>query len=272
MYHRKSSYAGTFYPEDKVVLNNMITEFIENTEIPIVSKNITGIIVPHAGYIYSGSIAAYSYAAIMKNKFDVAVILAPSHRAQFNGYSIIASGYMETPIGVIPVDKNIGSKLDGKPLMRFIKEIDILEHSLEVQLPFIQVINNNCNIVPVIIGTNEREVCDNIADEIYDAIHDDGRNIIIVISTDLSHYYSYDEAVKLDNRFINGLIKFDETLLINNIKAGAEACGLGPVLTGMNLLKRMGSKNISVLKYGNSGDTAGDKSKVVGYLSAIFTR
>jgi AmmeMemoRadiSam system protein B len=272
MYHRKSSYAGTFYPEDKVILNNMITGFINSAEIPIINKKITGIIVPHAGYIYSGSIAAYSYAAIMKNEFDIALILAPSHRAHFNGYSVITSGYMETPIGVMTVDANIGSKLNGKPLMCFNKEVDIIEHSLEVQLPFIQNINNNCSIVPVIIGTSNRETCDRIADEIYNAIYDDKRNIIIILSTDLSHYYSYKEAINLDTKFINGLLEFDETSLIDTIKSGSEACGLGPILTGINLLRRMGSNEINILKYGNSGDTAGDKNKVVGYLSAIFTR
>ncbi|MGL4370520.1 MAG: AmmeMemoRadiSam system protein B, partial [Spirochaetota bacterium] len=166
----------------------------------------------------------------------------------------------------------IAEKLSAQRHALYSEEIDRAEHSLEVQLPFLQKVLKPFSLVPVIIGSTALSLCGEIADEIFDSIKDDVRRILVVISTDLSHYHSYEKACEMDGNFASVLEQFDEMALSALLRGGnAEACGEGPLLTGIILSKKLGANKAKILHYANSGDSAGDKRQVVGYISAAFT-
>jgi len=272
MWHRKPVVAGAFYPAEKSELQHVITRYLDDADPSQVQGEVVAVISPHAGYIYSGPVAAYSYRLLKELKPEVVIVLAPSHRGRFNGASVIPGGEYETPLGNVKIDETIGRKLVEKPHFSFLKEAHQMEHSLEVQVPFLQSVIDSFTLVPVVIGTIDLDVCRELAGGIADAIDGDARKIAIVISTDLSHYHSYESAKSLDAMFMDGLRTFSEQKIKEALKHGAEACGEGPVLTGVILSKKLGAGRVEILKYATSGDTAGDKSQVVGYLAAAIMR
>lgn len=268
---RRASFAGSFYTDDAADLSAQIDSFLK--EAGEKKKNgVVGLISPHAGYIYSGPVAAHAYAAVAGRSFDAVVVLAPSHRARFDGFCVMSSGSYETPLGVIPIQEQLASRLSSTPLAFFNRDVDALEHSLEVQLPFLQKTIGQFSLVPVIVGTTDLTVCRKIAHDISDAIKGYEGKVLVVISTDLSHYHPYDEAKRLDAKVRAALEKFDEKILSDLLAEGeAEACGEGPLIAGIALVKLMGASRCTVLHCANSGDTAGDRHRVVGYLAAAFT-
>ena len=274
MYLRQPVVAGSFYPGDPDKLKSMISQFLNDAkkERLEISGNIYGIISPHAGYVYSGPVAGFGFSYLENLKFDTYIILAPSHRARFNGASVIPEGIYSTPLGDMAIDSDIGKNLLTIEGFTFLKEAHELEHSLEVQVPFVQVISGESGIVPVVIGTTDLELCRGIGESIASVLEGIGKRCAVVISTDLSHYHSYNSAVELDKKLINSIESFDENKVSALLKSGkAEACGEGPLIAGMTLCRSLGAVKADVVKYANSGDTAGSKDQVVGYLSAVFS-
>jgi len=273
MYRRKPAVAGSFYPSDPQRLEGMINRYLDESKSESIKGEIVGIISPHAGYIYSGPVAACSYRQIAGSGVRLAVILAPSHRFPFSGASILSEGVYETPLGDVPIDGAVGALLKNNTCFRAAKEAHEMEHSLEVQVPFLQRVLKDFAIVPIIVGTADIASCRRIAEGIRDALAGEKRKSIVVISTDLSHYYSYSAAQAMDNRFIEAVRSFDEDRVNDILKSGgAEACGERPVLAGMILCKLLGATRVEILKYANSGDTAGGKDQVVGYLAAAMVK
>ncbi len=273
MFHRKPAVAGTFYASNREHLRMEIGEYLGEAAGKKPDGEVVGLISPHAGYIYSGPVAAYSYNLLKDSGADLAVILAPSHRSRFDGASVIPEGVYETPLGNAEIDAEAGGLLAEKPGFGFTKDVHMPEHSLEVQVPFLQSVLGTFKILPVIIGTVNLERCRLIAKGISDVLHSINRRHVVVISTDLSHYHPYNNAVEIDSLFIKSLVTFDEEEVKRVLESRkAEACGEGPVLTGMVLCRELGGKRVEVLKYANSGDTAGDRSQVVGYLSAAIMK
>ena len=273
MYIRKPAVAGSFYSGDRDKLHKTVSSYLKQADISDEFNNhrVIGIVSPHAGYIYSGPVAAYGFNYLAKQDYQRYIVLAPSHRGRFNGAAIIPEGAYRTPLGDAEVDSDIGKKLEKREYFGFIKEAHDMEHSLEVQLPFLQVINPNAKIVPVVIGATDINICRIIGETIAEEINSSGREYGIIISTDLSHYHTYNEAVKKDKDFINALESFEEKKIKENILSGkSEACGEGAVLAGISLSKKLNAKKLKVIKYANSGDTAGSKDQVVGYLSALI--
>ena len=268
---RKASFAGSFYTDDPDELSSQIDSFLEEAEEKRLD-GVVGLVSPHAGYIYSGPVAAHAYAAVAGKTFDTVIVLAPSHRARFDGFCLMRSGSYATPLGEIRINEEIASKLSASPHAFFDKTVDALEHSLEVQLPFLQKTVGAFSLVPVIVGTTDLTVCREIARDIREAVREYEGKILLVVSTDLSHYHSYDEALRLDAKVRAVLERFDEKALSDLLSGGeAEACGEGPLLAGIALAKLQGASKCRVLHCANSGDTAGDRSRVVGYLAAAFT-
>ncbi len=231
---------------------------------------IVALIAPHAGYIYSGQIAAYAYKLICGKKYDAAFVVGPSHRVAFPGVSIYGGGGYETPLGVIPVNKSLAQAI--KNVSEIINEIPaahLQEHSLEIQLPFMQVALGDFSFVPLVMGDQSESTCRKLAAAIHEAAGD--KKILIVASSDLSHFHNYGAAKKLDEIILRHLRESNATALMETLAHGnAEACGGGPMAVAILTAQMFGANKAHLLKYANSGDVTGDKSSVVGYASAVY--
>jgi len=267
---RRSTVAGSFYPADPEALTGQINGFLENVEPQNIS-NIKAIISPHAGYIYSGQVAAYSYKQLTGSDYDSIIVIAPSHGEYFDFISVYHGDGYETPLGTVTIDSKRAKDLtDASPAIERSHSGHGQEHSLEVQLPFLQIVlGNKIRIVPVVIGNQSRGNIMELGNTIGRLFSDD--NILIIASTDLSHYHPYDIASGLDEK-VSGLIgSFDTDGLMEEFIADkAEMCGGGPVISAMIASSLMGADSSMILYHANSGDISGDKSAVVGYLSAAF--
>ncbi len=273
MWKRTPIVAGSFYPSSPARIRNDIDQYLREAVGERVSGEIIGLVSPHAGYIYSGPVAAYSYKQLVDQDVDVVVVLAPSHRLRFKGASVIPSGIYETPLGDVEIDEVLGHALAEERHFEFIKDAHQYEHSLEVQVPFLQKVLKEFKIVPIIIGSSDLAICREIAAELVNHLKKEKRRFVLVISTDLSHYYPYKQASEIDHVFIEALKSFDENRLGSELSCEkAQACGAGPVLTGLMASRALGAHRVEILKYANSGDTAGGKDEVVGYLAAAFVK
>lgn len=268
---REPFVAGKFYPSSPDLLKNKIKEYIDSAKCDIYD-NIKVLISPHAGYRYSGPVAAYTYKQLLNKTYDTAVILALSHQTAFEGASIIPEGIYKTPIDDSIIDTDIAQPLFNEKYFGFESQLHIYEHSLEVQVPFLQYVSKNTKIVPILVGAHNLITIKSIAESIYKIISKSGKKIIVIVSTDLSHFYDYDTAVKLDRNFIDTLKTLNPEIVADSVLKGkSSACGIAPVLTGMYYANLNNVNFFQELKYLNSGDTAGGKSEVVGYLSGFFS-
>jgi AmmeMemoRadiSam system protein B len=234
---RKSVIAGNWYPGSPKVLRADIEDFFLNAPDVMIDGSIRGLIVPHAGYIYSGQIAAIAYKIIKRKIFDAVLVLGPSHRAFFHGVSIYDRGGYETPLGVVPVDVTLANDIMAQSeMISYMPAAHSQEHSLEIQLPFLQVALGEFRFVPLIMGEQDLKTCENLAESIVNAIN--GRNVLIVGSSDLSHFHSYEKAVKLDSAVIKRIEKMDGRGLLEDLEKNlCEACGGGPALEHLTHLR-----------------------------------
>jgi len=269
---RMPAVAGTFYPGDAKTLSRQVQDFLSRVPKESVPGEIIALVSPHAGYMYSGQVAAHAYKLVAGTKFDAVVVFSPSHRYHLSGGSVYASGSYETPLGSIPIEKDLCQRLmEESSLIRFIPKAHSQEHSLEVQLPFLQETIGPFRLVPIIIGDQSFQTCEEIGQATARVLR--GKKALLVASTDLSHYHPYEEAVKLDQIVLDHLRAFDPRKLGQDLGVGRmEACGGGPVIAAMVAAKELGADHAQVLKYLNSGDVTGDRSGVVGYAAAVFFR
>ena len=267
---REPAVAGSFYTADPGALSKQIKDYLSAAPVKKIDGEIIAMISPHAGYIYSGQVAAHAYKLIADKPIHTVLVIAPSHRVYFKGASVYSQGAFRTPLGLIPIDEDICQKMiQASPAISFYPQAHAQEHSLEVQLPFLQTVLKDFKLIPIVMGDQNLENCKILSDAIFQAIK--GKKVLIVASTDLSHFYSYDEALKLDNVVIDRIKNFDTQGFASDISEGkCEACGAGPVITTMLLAQKMGANKSLILKYANSGDVTRDKSRVVGYLAAVL--
>jgi AmmeMemoRadiSam system protein B len=256
---RKPAVAGAFYPGEKDSLKYMIDEFFKICKPCDCKKQAKAMIVPHAGYMYSGIVAAEGYKCLKKldqKKHWKILLLGPSHFIPFTGAAIPESDFWETPLGKVEIGKLPTSEIiieDEKPHEE--------EHSLEVQVPFLQTVLEDFTLYPLCLGeVNPKD----LAKELKDFADQD--DVIIIVSSDLSHFYEYDEAKKLDDK----ANKYIPALDIKNAEK-VEACGIKGVLTFMHIAKMINLEGCFI-DYKNSGDTAGDKDRVVGYGCYVFMK
>ncbi len=267
---RKSPIAGTWYPGEKSALCSGIESFFRKVPPLNIEGDVISLISPHAGYIYSGQVAAYAYKAVRGEKFDSVVVIGPSHRAYFHGVSVYNGGGYETPLGIVPVDTELvegmiaqNSSVVSNPASQ------AQEHSIEIQLPFLQVALGSFRFVPLLMGDQDSSTCESLASTIRMAAGK--KRILIVGSSDLSHYHPYEKAVKLDSAALRRMEALNPEALLSDLRSGTlEACGGGPMAVAMLAARDMGANGAKVLKYANSGDVTADKSGVVGYAAAVF--
>jgi AmmeMemoRadiSam system protein B/AmmeMemoRadiSam system protein A len=269
---RKPAVAGSFYPGDGKTLYRQVRELLSQAAKEEVAGEIVGLVSPHAGYIYSGLVAAHAFKTVEGMMFDAVVVVAPSHRVRFQGASVYDRGGYETPLGVLPIEKDLCQKLKSESnLIQFLPQAHSQEHSLEVQLPFLQEVLGKFNLVPMILGSQDYRSSETVGKAIARAVK--GKKVLLVASTDLSHYHPYDRAVQLDKIILDDIQAFDAQKLGRDLDAGkGEACGGGPVMAVMVAAKELGANRARILKYMNSGDVTGDRSGVVGYAAAAFFR
>jgi AmmeMemoRadiSam system protein B len=267
---RKPAVAGSFYHGDPERLRAHVDLLFTQAEDKDLKGAIRALVAPHAGYMYSGLAAAVGYKALRGSSYEAVLMVGPSHRENFDGVSIYPGDAYQTPLGDVPIHKEIRAALAAQsPALVLSDAGHRSEHCLEVQLPFLQRVLGEFSFVPMIMGNQRREICLSLGNAIAEVAQ--GKNILLVASTDLSHYHPYDAAVSLDRRAIDLVESFDELALMEQIEIErVEACGGGPVVSVMHAAKLLGANRSQALFYCNSGDTTGDKSAVVGYLSAAF--
>ncbi len=269
---RKSVIAGTWYPGDPATLTGDIRSYLKKVPEQALGGPVVGLVSPHAGYVYSGQIAAHGYRLLEGRRYDAVVVIGPSHRVLFRGASVWPSGGYETPLGVVPIESELaGAILGADPVLNSDRKPHAAEHSVEIQLPFLQVVLGTFAFVPIVMGTQDYQTCEAVADAILGAAK--GKNVLVVGSSDLSHFHTYDQAKRLDQALVDLVQKRDHRRLSRELEDGScEACGGGPVVTAMLYAEKAGARGVKVLQYANSGDVTGERRQVVGYLSAAFFR
>jgi AmmeMemoRadiSam system protein B len=277
---RKAAVASMFYPDDTVNLKRMINSYLSSVpenSLDFFKKNsidqFFGIIVPHAGYIYSGSTAAHAYSLLKQKSFDTIVLIGPSHFSYFQGFALSYFKAFESPFGKVEVDLDLVQRLaeKGAGVFDFVNTAHIKEHSLEVQLPFLQtVLEEKFQIVPILMGEQSWKGVKDGVEVLSSVLKEIEKRCLFVISSDLSHYHEDKTAREMDEAFIKKLEKMDSAGLMEEVASGKiEACGAGPIATFLETAKKLNRNKIKKLVYKNSGDTSGDYSRVVGYLSAV---
>ncbi len=268
---RRPVVAGAFYPSEPDRLTAMIDSLLAgagDAHLP----GVVGLIAPHAGYEYSGTVAARAYRLLRGRKPDRVVVIAPSHFENFPFASVYGGDFYSTPLGPIPIDRAFADALgDSHPAVRTSslghssKEAERGEHSLEVQLPFLQRVLGEFRLVAIVMGDSKYEVCRGLGKSLARLIGDS--DTVLVASSDLSHYHPYSEAVELDRATLDTIEAWNFLSLPRH-----EACGAGPIAAMMMAADRLSARRARLVCYRNSGDTAGDRHRVVGYGAVACLR
>jgi len=268
---KKPNVSGQFYSSHPKELSQQIDAFLEKADIQPLEQRVEVLIAPHAGYVYSGVVAAYGYKAAKKFSYSTIVVIAPSHHVGFSGASVWPQGSFETPLGSIPVDQDFAGKLISQQKeFQFVPAAFAQEHALEVQLPFLQRTFKDFKVVAIVMGQPGIDGCARLAKALQETIGD-RQDVLIVISTDMSHYHSAKEASSMDQQAIDLIRKGDVQGFWEGCASQRfELCGFLPVTTALLYAKDKGLQP-KILKYADSGDVSGDKEAVVGYFSAVFT-
>lgn len=267
---RQAGVAGAFYPANPAELSKMVDGFLAKAQVPSINEPLIALIAPHAGYPFSGAVAGHSYAVLKNRKFHRVVIIAPSHYEAFPFSAVYDGDAYATPLGRIPVDKVFAAALAKQSASIRLssrgheRSGEQAEHSLEVQLPFLQRAIGQFQLVPIIMGDQSYEASRALGVALAKLIRDS--DTLIVASSDLSHYHPYDEASTIDHNTLQAIEAWDYFNLSRNLQARVwEACGGGPIVAAMIAAERLGANRAQLLKYANSGDVTGDRSRVVGY-------
>lgn len=251
---RPAAVAGMFYPDDPEELRGLIDEFLDQSETT--SPVPKGIIVPHAGYIYSGVVAAKAYASIKPAHETIkrVVLLGPAHRVYVRGMALSSATEFSTPLGTIPIDLTLSKELDKLPYVQTLDSAHAQEHSLEVQLPFLQSTLDDFSLLPIVVGEASPQEVKEVLQLLWGK-----EDTLIVISSDLSHYHDYETASEIDASTSEAIKHMD----LENIGPN-QACGCVP-MSGLLEIARQTGMQIQQLDLKNSGDTAGPRDRVVGY-------
>lgn len=268
---RKPAMAGSWYPGTAKALSSEIDKHLDAAAKSGQTGRPTALVAPHAGYMYSGPTAAFSYKNIVGETVGTVVLVGPSHRAYFSGVAAYASGAWETPLGQVQVDEELARALIGQD-PGYIKDLPSAhaqEHSLEIQLPFLQrALKPGFRIVPLMMFDHSLPACRRLAQALAKAVGQ-RQDVLLVASTDLSHFHSDAQARKLDKLVEANVARFEPEGLAAALESGkCEACGGGPVVSVMLAARELGADTAVVYRYQTSGDVSGDRSQVVGYLAA----
>lgn len=275
---RLPAVAGQFYPADRTRLAAQVENFLEDADLPSVEGRIVGVMVPHAGYIYSGPVAGFSYKALRGKPIRTVIILGNSHSAYFAGAALSPDSAWDSPLGPVEVDLEVNEQLlAADRIFTHSRSAHANEHSLEVQIPFIKTVLPSAKIVPILLGAVERDDLATIAEALAPVLR--RQDTVLVASSDMAHYPAYEDAQRSDKAMLEAIKSLDPDQIrqrdrelmsrrIPNLRC--TLCGLDAVETTVLVGKKVGVTEAKVLKYLNSGDTAGDKGQCVGYGAVAF--
>jgi AmmeMemoRadiSam system protein B len=278
---RKPCVADAFYAGTKAELDEQIVGCFKHKfgpgQVPKPSEHgprkILGLVSPHAGYMYSGPVAANGYSRLATDKMpEVLIILGPNHTGYGSGVSILTDGAWETPIGVTQIDASLAKQVQkASKILDIDERAHSAEHSIEVQLPFIQFLSQNAKFVPICMMMQDLQTSRDIAKSIVEQCK--GKDFAIIASSDFTHYEPHETASRKDKMAIDAILNMDDAKL-NEMGDSQRVtmCGYGPITTLIAAANLLGGITAELLQYKTSGDITGDKSAVVGYSSILFTR
>jgi AmmeMemoRadiSam system protein B/AmmeMemoRadiSam system protein A len=267
---RPSPHAGTWYNGNKKALTAELKNYMDAARAGVHGE-INGIVSPHAGYMYSGLVAATAYKSIQGKVFDVVIVIGPSHYHGFTGVSVDTLAGRNTPLGAVQYDTELAHELiDQNKEITHDQHAHTQEHSVEIQIPFLQYVLKDFRLVEIVMGSQDYSTCEELSNAITKSTR--GKKVLIVASSDLSHFHSQKDAEHLDNRIIEAVAAFDPEMLYRRLSTDScEACGGGPIVTTMLATKKLGATTAKTIMYATSGTITGDYSRgVVGYLAAAF--
>ncbi|BAW30995.1 MAG TPA: AmmeMemoRadiSam system protein B [Methanothermobacter sp.] len=274
---RNPAVAGTFYEADPEALKKRIEWCFHHEigpgKIPRIGdkRELKAVIAPHAGYIYSGPVAAHTYHEVAADGFpETFILLCPNHTGIGSGVSMMTKGEWVTPIGSVKIDEDLAEELlEVSEIIDIDESAHLGEHSCEVHIPFLQYFSQDFKIVPVCMWMQDLDTAKEIGNSIADASQ--GKDILIIASTDFTHYEPADVAYKNDQKVLEAIVSLDENRMYERIyQFNVSMCGYGPVAASIVAARKKGASKGKLLKYATSGDITGDYSSVVGYASAIF--
>ena len=271
---KEADLAGQWYASSPEALRAELNAYLEKADPPKISGKIIAVISPHAGLRYSGPIAAYSFKAVQGMGVETVVVIGISHRMSYDGIAVLDEDGFRTPLGTSEIDRDItASLMEESPKIYNYPAAFSGENSVEMEMPFIQAVFKDVKVVLIAIGEQSFENSRILGEALYNVLKDNNE-FLLVASTDMSHYLPYGDANRQDEKTIGSLEKFDpDALYAESVAAHHRLmCGYGAVCAAMIASEKLGADKVEILKYANSGDTARDKSRVVGYLSAAFVR
>jgi len=277
---RRAQVAGSFYPGTKTALTDEIERCFAHSLGPgrlptlaqIGERKLVGLVCPHAGFMYSGPVAARSYFELAADgKPDTIVIIGPNHTGAGSGVSMMPEGVWETPLGQVEIDQGIAHAISKiSDIVDLDDRAHLYEHSIEVQLPFLQyVLKSKFDFVPICMMMQDLETSTEVGRAVGQTLQ--GRNALVIASSDMTHYEPADMAKRKDRLAIDAILALDDTKLQETVESkNMTMCGHGPVASAIVASKKLGAKAARLLGYSTSGDITGDNSAVVGYLAASF--
>ncbi len=271
---RPAAVAGTWYPGTPGALTREVDACLAAApEGP--AGDVRAVIAPHAGMMFSGPVGAHAYKTVASGAYDVVVLVGPSHFVGFEGVAVYPDGAFETPLGPLEIDTRGAAALLGSSIVQALPGPHRREHSLEMQLPFLRRVLPDVPIVPLLMGYQQRETIEALAEAMARAFG--GRRPLLVASTDLSHYFDAATATSLDQRVQDCVAALDPERLLQlfeqypeNERGRYVACGGGPAIAVMLAARALGARDARILKYAHSGEVSGDYDAVVGYLAAAL--
>lgn len=269
---RRSVIAGTWYPGQPEELRRTVNGFLSNVEPQPIGEEVVGLIAPHAGYAYSGQTAAYAYRQVKGLSYDVVAIVSPVHRLPLGRFAVTSAAAYETPLGLVKLDGELLGALEEKVRLNRVGRDG--EHSLEIQLPFLQVALGDFRLLPVMIGQSSFEAGEELGTALVEVLRDE--KALVVASTDLHHIENYDEVVRRDKVVVDTIASFDMARIKEVLSLwDCSVCGRIPVYAMLTAARALGADKVRILHHTNSGDVTGIRvpgQYTVGYLAAaVYT-
>ncbi len=273
---RPSPIAGTWYEGNEKTLARKVDEYLNNAELPELDGEVVAVIAPHAGHKYSGAVAGYAFAALRDQRPDLVVVIAPMHHPYYEPLLTTAHDAYRTPLGDIPVDRNVLTELNLalKSELGFglVTVSNDPEHSLEIELPFLQrALKSDWKLLPIMVRVQDSRISEALGIALAKILRN--RNFALVASTDLSHFYNQQTALKYDLAMLDRIESFDPegAFDLERAKKGF-ACGLGAFTAVLWASRELGADKVKILRHATSGDVTGDYSSVVGYGAAVVLK